>query len=96
MPRARNVLAVQSGGSAPGSPTQKVPGLDGLARFQQAWRTHDQQGIDENRIWCTVDAMYDECGNWEDYFVQRNAPQYEETLEEERDRMDYEMFIRGG
>ena len=68
--------------------------LEGLARFQQAWSTHDQQGIDQNRIWCTVDAMYDECESWEDYYVQRNAPQYEETLEEARDRMDYEMFIR--
>ena len=67
--------------------------LDGLARFQHAWRNHDQQGIEKNRM-CRVDALYDECENWEDYFVQRNAPQYEETLEEERDRMDYEMFIR--
>ena len=39
--------------------------------------------------------MYDACESWEDYFVQRNAPQYEETLEEELDRMDYEIFIRG-
>ena len=69
--------------------------LDGLARFQQAWRNHDQQGIDENSIWCRVDALYDECENWEDYFVQRDAPRYEPTLEEEVDRMDYEMFLHG-
>ena len=75
--------------------TRRKERLDGLARFQQAWRTHDQQGIAENRIWCTVDAMYDACESWENYFVQRNAPQYEETLEEERDRMDLEMFMRG-
>ena len=50
---------------------------------------------DENNIWCRVDALCDESESWEDYFVQRNAPQYEETLEEERDRLDREMFIHG-
>ena len=69
--------------------------LDGLARFQQAWLNHDQQGIDENSTWCRVDALCDECENCVGYFVQRDAPQFEETLEEELVRVARERFSYG-
>ena len=45
--------------------------LDGLARFQQAFRENDEIGMLENERWCDVDSLYDECESWEDYMERR-------------------------
>ena len=51
--------------------TRRQERLDGLARFQQAWRNQDHQVITETEIWPSIDALCDECENWEDYFRRR-------------------------
>ena len=45
--------------------------LDGLARFQQAFRENDDIGMLENERWCDVDSLYDRCESWEDYMERR-------------------------
>ena len=76
-------------------PGAKSDSMDSPASNRRGLITISKALIDVNNIWCRVDALYDECENWEDYCVQRNAPEYEETLEEEPDRLDREMLIHG-
>ena len=45
--------------------------LDGLARFQQAFRDDDEIGMQENEQWCSVDSLYDYCHDWRDYMERR-------------------------
>ena len=50
--------------------------LDGLARFQQAFRENDEIGMLENERWCDVDSLCDRCESWEDY-MERRYPEYD-------------------
>jgi hypothetical protein len=50
--------------------------LDGLARFQQAFRDDDEIGMLENERWCGVDSLYDRCESWEDY-MERRYPDFD-------------------
>ena len=45
--------------------------LDGLARFQQAFRDDDYEAMLDNEHWCSVDSMYDSCEDWRDYWERR-------------------------
>ena len=51
--------------------------LDGLARFQQAFRDDDYEAMLENEHWCSVDSLYDRCLDWPDYWEQRYPWEYE-------------------
>ena len=51
--------------------------LDGLARFQQAFRDDDEIGMLENEHWCSVDSLYDYCHDWADYWDRRYPWEYE-------------------
>ena len=51
--------------------------LDGLARFQQAWRDDDEEGILYNHHWCGVDSLYDACEDWNEYHRLRYPWEYE-------------------
>ena len=51
--------------------------LDGLARFQQAFRDDDEIGMLENERWCSVDSLYDSCHDWLDYWERRYPWEYE-------------------
>ena len=50
--------------------------LDGLARFQQAFRDDDDIGMLENEDGCSVDSLYDRCERCEDY-MERRYPDYD-------------------
>ena len=45
--------------------------VDGITRFQQAFRDNDESGMLENERWCDVDPLYHRCESWEDYFNRR-------------------------
>ena len=45
--------------------------VDGITRFQQAFRENDEIGMLENERWCDVDSLCDRCQDWEDYFERR-------------------------
>ena len=51
--------------------------LDGLARFQQAFRDDDELGMMENEHWCSVDSLYDYCRDWRDYWERRYPWEFE-------------------
>ena len=48
--------------------------LDGLARFQQAFRDDDSEAMLDNEVWCSVDSMYDSysCESWDEYHYWRD------------------------
>ena len=51
--------------------------LDGLARFQQAFRDDDEIGMLETEHWCGIDSMYDSCESWDEYYEWRNWVDWE-------------------
>ena len=62
--------------------------LEGLARFNQAVKKNDEEGIDEHMRWCAVESDYDELSEY--------APDEHEVMEmmnadnERREREFYE------
>ena len=47
--------------------------VDGITRFQQAFRDNDEICMLENERWCDDDSLYDRCESWEDYLERRYA-----------------------
>ena len=62
--------------------------LEGIARFNQAVKNNDEEGIDEHMRWCAVESDYDELSEY--------APDEHEVMEmmnadnERRERESYE------